>query len=270
MEKNRSKISLMLVDDPSDTFSTLCCFEDCVVTKTSFTLQYESIKGRFKPIHTKHADTHFYILTTFKLLIPSGSERGQYQLSPIAKDLCDLRKNPENIVEFQKILSDVLINNERKGELFIQFLDFVKNGKTKKEIFEEFKPITIAKTLIAWSLFTGMVSEYNDIIQAIPKQSNELLEFDFKEALLREYKNLVDRDNIGIKRLSVPIGELRFKLMVKLHISRETFDDMLRKLLDKDFSNQITLYGSTSDAFKDEAIFYYINKLYIFISIKTI
>jgi hypothetical protein len=270
MEKKRSIISLMLVDDPSDTFATLCSFKDCIVTKTSFTLQYESIKGRFKPIHAKNADTHFYILTTFKLLVPSGSGRGQYQLSSIAKNLCNLRKNPSDINEFQIRLSEILLNNERKGKIFIEFLEFVKNGKTKKEIFEKYKPITTSKTLIAWTKFAGMVSEYNSIIQTIPKQRNELSESDFKASLVSEYKNLVDRDNLGIKRLSVPIAELRFNLMIKLHISRDTFDDMLRKLLEKDFNNRITLYGSTSDEFQEEATFYYSNKLYIYLSMKTI
>jgi hypothetical protein len=269
MVSNNSESILMLVEDPDDTLATLCIFGDDDVNKTIFTIEYEKIKGRFKPIHIKHADTHFYTLTTFKFLVPSGMRRGIYHQSLTSKELCTLRNDPNMKGEYQKRIANILLNNERKGKLFRDFLDFVKEKKTRNEIYKNFKEIT-SRTLIAWSKYAGLIIEIEDHIQSLPGKKIEISQEEFETNLIEIYDQLQDPHDIGVKRIAVPIGEIRFNLCVKLGLTEFEFDQMLRILLDKDHNHIVKLHGATSDAFEKEPTFEYLNKLYIYLSMKEL
>jgi hypothetical protein len=264
----RGKGTLMLVEDPDDTLKVLCYFGDSDITKEAFTLEYEKIKGRFKPIHKKHSDTHFYSLTTFKFLIKSSE--GIYFSSLISKELCNLRNDPNKKVEYQTIISRMLLNNKKKGRLFKKFLNFIREKKTQKEInqyFGEKKEFTV-RALIAWSKYAGLVVESEGYYQSIPEKATHVSEDDFKNNLIAIYDSLQDPNYIGVKRIAVPIGEIRFNMGVKLGLTESEFDERLRSLLDKDNSHFIRLHGATSEAFEKEPFFQYKNKLYIYLSMK--
>lgn len=265
--KKRGEDTLMLVEDQEDTLRTLCIFGDQDITKEIFTIEYEKLKGRYKPIHRKHADTHFYSLTTFKFLVSSGI-KGVYHQSEISKELCELQNNPERRDEYQKKISRMLLNNEKKGKLFQDFLDFTKEKKTREEIFEHFKNEFTARALIAWLKYAGLIIESENYFQSIEEQKKEITEEIFRDYLIKIYYQLQDPHRIGVKRIAVPIGEIRFHICVELNLTEFEFDKILRKLLDKDVNHTIRLHGATSDAFENEPTFRYLNKLYIYLSFK--
>ena len=122
----RSKKGLMLVEDPEDTIKTMCGFKDATLNVGSFKSAYEEIKHRATPIHKKHAHTHFYTLSIYKFIIPSQSgRRGTYRLSSIGKEICECLETSD-MPRFKRILSNTLLNNPRKGQLFKNFLSFYK------------------------------------------------------------------------------------------------------------------------------------------------
>lgn len=258
----------MLVEDPRDTLKGLCTFADSEVDLASFKLSYEKMIGRGdRPIHIKHAHTHFYTLTLFKLLVPE-THKGKYRLSLVAKNLCTLLASPNRKDEYQKILSEVLLINESKGKLFEDFLQFVTEKKSKKDIDQRFKPIP-ARTLIAWSKEAGLIQEYQNFFQAIPRKKTKPTQAQFKDVLIKIYTETQTTEVFGIKRIYVPIGGLRFNVCVELGLKKEEFDDELKYLLSTEYGTRITLHGAPTNVYEEEETFNYSGKLYIYLSIKV-
>jgi hypothetical protein len=258
----------MLVEDPRETLETLCFFRDSDVDKDTFVKKYEEVIGRtYRPIHEKNGHTHFYSLTTFKLLTKTNYNK--YHLSVVAKELCEYLKDPAKIEDFQNLLSDVLKTNETKGDLFEEFLRFLRVKKTKKEISEKFKG-TPARTLIAWSKLAGLIIQDGQIFQSIPQKKKKTDSNTFKKILIEYYKKSENSDIFGIQRLFIPIHELRDDVCIKLGISPEVFDKFLTELLETDFGSNISLHGGTTKAYekKGNQTFKYHNKIYLLISLR--
>ena len=268
MSTNRSEKGLMLVEDPKETLEALCFFKNIDVDKDTFVKKYEEIIGRtLKPIHEKSGDTHFYSLTTFKLLNKGNGNK--YRLSLVALELCQYLQDPTKIEAFQNLLSKILQTNETKGELFKEFLLFLKEKRTKKEIVEEFKG-TPARTLIAWSKLAGLIIQDGQNYQSIPRRNKRTNIRIFKETLIEYYQSMERSDIFGIQKLFIPIHELRDNVCIKLGISQEIFDKLLRDLLDTDFGNNIAFHGGTSTAYdkNENQTFKYHNKIYLLISMR--
>jgi len=264
----RSKDGLMLVEDPRETLEALCFFKNSDVDKDTFVTKYEEIIGRtYRPIHEKSGHTHFYSLTTFKLLIKTNNNK--YHLSLVAQELCKYLNYPEKIEEFQNLLSNILLSNETKGDLFKEFLHFLRERKTKKEIVEKFKG-TPARTLIAWSKLAGLIIQDNQKFQSIPRGNKKINIKIFKKTLSEYYQKLENSDIFGIQRLFIPIHELRDNVCMKLEISPEIFDKLLTELLMTDFGNNIVFHGGTTKAYdkNENQTFKYHNKIYLLISMK--
>lgn len=266
---NPSSSGLMLVEDPQDTLKALCSFVESEVDWKSFKLSYEKVKGKEKPITKGHADTHFYTLTIFKFIIPSEIRKNAYQLSLITKKLCALLHDPSKKEEYQKILSELLLTNKSKGKLFEDFLQFVNERKSRKEVNQRFKPIP-ARTLIAWSKEAGLIQEYQEYVQAIPIKKMTPTHDQFRHALIETYKEMQTSEVFGIERIFVPIGELRFNVCVKLSLKSTDFDEELKYLLATEYGNKITLHGAPTDVFENVGeTFNYMNKLFVYISMKV-
>lgn len=268
MEKP-GKDTLMLVEDPDDTLKTICALGNIEINKEIFTKEYERVKGRTKPIHKKHADTHFYSLTTFKFLVPSGLRKGIYCQSKIMKQLCVLRNDSNKKSEYETIISNILVNNEKKGKLFEKFLNFIRERKTQKEIHENFKnelnELTI-RALIAWSKYAGLIFESGGYLQSIPIKKSKPKFENFFTALKKSYNERNKSEIYGYKRVAILISELRSDLIFELGISKVQFDDYLTELIKKDITIQV--YGAPMGVFSEEDSFIYENKKYYYLSMR--
>lgn len=265
---NTSRSGLMLVENPRETLTALCTFADSEVDWKSFKLSYEKVIGRTeKPIAKGHADTHFYTLTIFKLIVPSETRRSSYRLSPITKKLCASLQDLDKREEYQKILSDLLLSNESKGKLFKDFLQFVSERRLKTEVNHRFKPIP-ARTLMAWLKEAGLIQEYQEYVQAIHRKKKKITQKQFWKTLKETYKEMQDTGVFGIERIYVPIGELRFNVDVKLNLNKEEFYEEFGRLLGSDYGSAIALHGAPTSVFEEEETFNYLGKVYIYLSIK--
>ncbi len=261
----------MLVEDPEDTIKAMCGFRDTTLDWESYKLVYEKIKHRTKPIHRKHADTHFYTLSIYELIIPSEQyPKGTYTVSSIGKKLCEsLKKEDRN--EFRRILSTILLNNTRKGNLFKTFLSYLSEKKkaTKKEIYEEFKEIP-GRTLIAWSKSAGLIEENQNLIWSLPQKNVEFPSLDqFRQELIEVYSELSSSGMVGLEKLFVEIADLRQLICIEHSWEIKIFDDYLRRLISSPFGEKIRLYGAPPSKFNKENEFVQNNKSYIYIRIKV-
>jgi len=264
-----SKTGLMLLDDPEDTLKAMCFFSKTEFDKTKFIKKYEVIKGRKKPLHEKNADIHFYTLSIFKLFTKPNNSKNNYRLTPIAEELCELMMDGTNNEKFQQLLTKVLITNEHKGQLFLNFLNFTKKRKTEKEIFEEFRIIP-AKTMIAWCKLAGLLLQEGDYLQSIMPNKKEVKLSQFKVTLQEYYNELEKTKTYGINRIFVPIDELRNNVCIKLNIRKDKFDELLTDLLSTDFGQKIHFHGATTTAYEKRAkeVFNYGNKKYLLVSMR--
>jgi len=273
-EKTEKKIGLMLVEDPGETISTLCELkkETDNVTRDDFIIEYKKIKNfnsmqstNLKKMTDSNIDAHFYTLTTFNFLIKTETE---YKLSQDSKKLCTYKKKHQWI-DYQKLLSEILLKNQRKGKLYREFLKFVQITKTKDEIFKFFDEVP-SKTMIAWSKHAGLIIEYKERIHALQRKGELPSLKDFTAILIKKYQQLDHSEVFGIRNIFVPIGELRFLICIDLEIYREDFDKLFNELLLTDFGPKIDLHGTTSKVFREEEseTFEFMGKLYIFMSLK--
>jgi len=267
----KGKTGLMFVEDPEDTIKTMCRFRETTLDLNSFKSAYEEIKKRVTPIHEKHAHTHFYSLSVYKFIVPlESAPKGTYSLSSTGKELCEcIDKSDMN--RFRQILSTILLNNPRKGQLFKDFLFFVNEQKkrTREEIYAQFKEL-VARTLIAWSKAAGLVEANRNFVWGLPQKEKEILTLEqFREKLVEIYNDMSKAETFGIEKIFVEIGEMRQKFCIDHSWSFEEFDDLLRRLLDSPFGEKIRLYGAPSSVFAKKEIFMYHERLYIYIRIKV-
>jgi len=261
----------MLVEDPEDTIRTMCRFRGAILDLESFKSAYEEIKQRSTPIHEKHAHTHFYSLSIYKLIVPCGSApKGKYRVSSIGEELCKCL-DKSDMKRFRQILANILLNNPRKGQLFREFLLFLneRNRRTRREIYARFKEIP-ARTLIAWSKAAGLVEADKDFVWSVPQERKKVLTLEqFREKLIKTYKEMSKSEMFGIEKIFVEIRELRQRICIDHAWTFEEFDKYLTKLLDSPFGEKIRLYGAPPSVFDERESFMYHNKLYIYIRIKV-
>lgn len=269
MKRGPSKEGLMFLTDPKETLQALCFFMDNKLNKKEYIKKYEEIKNRKSSIHKKNADIHFYTLSLFKLIEKSDKSQYVYQMTPIARELCSLMGDESKIEHFQELLSKILLTNEYKGELFSNFLDFTKDGKTIDEIAEKFR-IRPSKTMVAWCKLAGLIIEDHNNYQSLNIYLEDPDIFSFKQCLENYYHELQNSEIFGIKRIFVPIDKLRINVGIKLGISPEKFNKLLKELLDSDYGDQFSLHGGTTQLYeeKKKEVFKYKNKIYLFISMK--
>lgn len=267
--KNDKRETLMLVGHPRILLSTLCYFKESIATLSSFKQHLEKSMKRTKPIHIKTAHTYFYTATTYKLLLPVEGQKGVYRVSETGKYICGLLDDPSKKEEYRKALRSILLSNPRKGHLFQEFLDFVKNTATEKEIYKRFQTPT-GKTLIAWRLEAGLVLKHGKFVAPLKPSKKSPTEKRFWEEMLSVYEKMQQTSMLRIKRLLVGIDELRLRVSCSLNFEETSeFDRYLKKLLETDLKRRITLYGAPSHMLADtEKTFLHNGKIYAYISLK--
>lgn len=272
--KNEKRIGLMLVEDPDDTLSTLCFFLNGTLDRDVFAEEFIKLKRKKtdvffqnKDMTDSNIDAHFYTLTTFYFFIKN--ENKKYQLSPSAIKLCNFKKDG-NWRDYQTLLSKMLLDNDRKGKVYQEFIKFVESKRTKQEIFEKFKIIP-SKTLIAWSKHAGLIIEYKELITIFHYKDIKPSLAEFKTVFISFYKESDQTKIFGIRNIYVPIGELRFYICSKFGMTKKEFDEYLTKLLLSEFGKNIELHGSTSKVFQEEEAetFLFMDKLYVFLSVRV-
>ena len=267
--KRHSTTGLMLVEDPRKTLTTLCRFAGAEVDWDSFKSAYEAEIGRVDdPIDEKHADTHFYTLTLYKLLLPTGAGEGKYRLSDVAKDLCVLLCDPQQQREYRRLLANLLRTNDAKGHMFRDFVEYVKVKRSREDIYRKFKSIP-GRTLIAWAKEAGLVATYEDDVCAIKVHQKRPTQAEFRRTLVAEYRNMQRTTMLGVRHIYVPIGDLRFNLGVKLDLDRNEFDAELKKLLANRQGTKIVLYGAPTNVFEEFEFFEYSGRRYVYLSMKV-
>jgi len=267
--KRHSTTGLMLVEDPRKTLTALCRFADAEVDWSSFKSVYEAEIGRVDdPIDEKHADTHFYTLTLYKLLVLADAGKGKYRLSSVAKELCGLLYDPQQQREYRKLLANLLRANEAKGHMFREFVEYAKVKRSKKDIYRRFKSVP-SRTLIAWAAEAGLVAVHKDEVCAIKVHRKKPSQTEFWKTLVAEYRSMQRTSMLGIRHIYVPIGDLRFNLGVKLDLNREEFDAELKKLLASKEGTKIVLYGAPTNVFEELEFFESLGRLYVYLSMKV-
>lgn len=261
----------MLVEDPEDTFKTMCRFRDKALDLRSFKSTYEEVKHRSTPVHEKHAHTHFYSLSVYGLIVPiESAPKGKYRLSSTGEEICNCF-DKSDMDRLRRILSTVLLNNPRKGQLFREFLSFVniQKKRSKREIYEQFKELP-GRTLIAWSKAAGMIETDGDFVWGLPKTEIKTLTLEqFQEKLANTYKDMSKSEMLGVEKVFVEIGELRRKICIDQSWAFEEFDEYLRRLLDSAFGKKIRLYGAPSSVFDEGKDLKYRGRLYVYIRVKV-
>jgi hypothetical protein len=275
----------MLVEDPRDTIKTLCQFSSTSFNWHSFKENYERIKGLVKPISSQHTDTHFYSLSIYGLIKPSESAaKGEYQLSAVGKVLCQSLAEGR-INDYKRILSNLLINNSKKGLLFREFINFVKarSKASNDDVIKLVEGISakkeskntigiIARTIIAWSEDAGLIGRDKErkIIWFVAQEPEQELTIDqFWQILLKKYKYLRQSEIFGIEHIYVDILELRTIVCIELSWPIEKFDSYLVKLLDSEMGERVRLYGAPTSFFSDKQNFSYMERVYAYIMIKV-
>jgi hypothetical protein len=267
----RSETGLMLVDDPKATLDALCTFGDNEVDWASFKSAYETRigRGKYDPVDKGTADCHFYTLTIFELLMPVEGMKGKYRLNLASKNLCKMMADEKQREDYQNLLADILLTNPDKGDTFSQFLDFVRETKTRNQICEKFRSEP-GRTLIAWCEEADLIAIYDDNVRALSKPHKAVSQEEFLEKMTDNYKEMQRTEILGVTRIYIPIGELRFNTRTMLGLKKSEFDEHLRALLHTEHGRKILLYGAPSDAFENQETFEDDSgKLYIYMRMKV-
>jgi hypothetical protein len=260
---------LLLVDDIKILFKTLNALRDKEIIFAIFKDELEKVLG--KKVSKKYAEGYFYSATVFKLLTPL-SQKGTYKLSAPGTLLCSIFDDETKKLEYQKMLSILLLTNERKGELFKRFLNFVDSPKKVDDIYKQFGEVT-GKSLIIWSIEAGLVIKHGPFVGKIKQEviSSKLSLTDFWNELKSAYEQMQATEVFGMKRIFVDIGELRLFLSCKLNFHDiEQFDEYLRELLEKtDYGKYVFLHGAPPHILEERKdSFRYKNRVYLYLSIE--
>lgn len=288
MSARRSSSGLMLVEDPKDTIRALCELNNATINWHSYKEKYEKVKSLSRSISSQHNDTHFYSLSIYGIIRPTESSKTEYRISPVGKGLCK-SLTEGHIDDYKKILSNILLNNPKKGRLYREFINFVKirNKASYDDVLGFTKELAdrislkrksketieiISRTLMAWSEEAGMIGRDKDrktvwFVSELPKP--ELAMQAFWEVLLDKYKQLRHSEIFGIEHIYVDILELRTIVCADLSITTEDFDAYLTSLLDSKVGDKIRLYGAPTSFFTDKENFTYKGKVYAYITIKV-
>jgi hypothetical protein len=261
----------MLVRDPEDCIKAMCEIDGSMDIH-SYTLSYEKIRKRIKPIHVKNAHTHFYSLRIFGLIKEDKSVvKGTYVKSPAGEEICRLLKTGTK-KELQNKLRYLLTNNPEKGELFRDFESFVtyENIVTFDEIKLRYDDL-VAASLIAWSQFAGIieVDKGQKKMWHVPTDEGKDISLnDFWNMLKTNYEELSTSKLFGADKIFVDVNELRTKICLSMNWSNDKWNKLMTKILDSNYGTKIRLYGSIPSEFEKKENFKYDNKWYALIRIK--
>jgi hypothetical protein len=269
IDKDGKKV-LLLIGNIKTLFKVLDSFENPSIDFSLFKAKLEETVN--KKVSRKYAEGYFYSATVFGLLVSEGS-RGNYRLSATAELLCSLYDNSQKESEYRMILSNLILANKRKGDLFRQFLGFVEFPRTEAEICKKFGEVT-GKSLAAWSIESGLVTEAFGLIgksKLGPQPKQPTLE-EFNAELRSAYLQMQATGIFGMKRIFVPIQELRTRVSCKMGLpTLQTFDEFLGMLLDSELGVDISLQGGPSHALEEKGkdLFNYKSRLYLYLSIRS-
>jgi hypothetical protein len=270
------KNTLMLVEDPRITISTICDANYATFTWDSFKQMYEKKIGRLdNPVSKGTADTHFYSLTQLNILVPIREKSNEYTLSNLGKTICNcLREN--DIRKYQRYLGNLLLNNEDKGPLFEDFLRFISGrgskGKiTKSELSLQFQPDTTLRALISWSKEANLI-EYDKDLELVwllkRDQKKELSQEQFLRKLIELYERLQKTKIFLVRAVFVEISEIRAEFCMMENWSLDDFDACLTVLLNSKYGKKIRLYGAPTSVYEGKRNFLYKGKSYIYIKLR--
>lgn len=260
----------MFVEDPIDTIRALCEHHNDVITNESYIETYTRIKNLKKVGETK-AETHLGTLRIYGLVeqIPSMPD-GNNQITIKGKTLCELLQNGNDIMtnkKFQNALANLLLTNSYKGNLFKEFIEFIKNGKLKKEIKSKYKWRT-GLTLIAWSVAAGLAKQDDEYVIKIPYKINKELSL---EKIWKEVRKAYDEIRIfgsDKKRLFVDFSDLRYRAAGNLHlVNYKEFDKLFLQLMQSKYKKYINLHGAPTGEYDEMKNFLYKGRLYPYLSI---
>lgn len=163
----------------------------------------------------------------------------------------------------------MLLNNPRKGELFKEFINFIrmKPSCSRSELYIKFKKIP-TRSLIAWSKEAGLINLLQDKIWAIEKIPKKEMGLDMFWQLIKEtYEELSKSEMLGIEKVFVDIRELTSKICIDLSWTVDEFDQMLRQLLNSKKGEKVRLYGAPTSYFDNKENFFYKGNVYAFIRV---
>jgi len=141
--------------------------------------------------------------------------------------------------------------------------------RPRTEIYAQFKELP-GRTLIAWSKAAGLIEADRSFVWSLPQEKKEFLTLEqFREKLVKTYKDMSKSEMLGIEKIFVEIGELRQRICIDHRWSFQEFDKYLRRLVDSPFGEKIRLYGAPSSVFGERESFMYRKRLYIYIRIKV-
>jgi hypothetical protein len=274
--KAKNKNTLMLVEDPRITIETICESSSNFFTWDVFKTLYEKKIGRSDdPVSKGTADTHFYSLTQLNFLMPKQEKSQEYVLSNRGKAICNCLKE-NRMLDYQKYLRNLLLNNEEKGTLFADFLNFIEKGGLKgkisiSELAIRFQPDTTLRALISWCREANMIEVDDDtgIVWLLKHDRKaELSQVEFWHKLVELYEKLQNTEIFLVKAVFVEISEIRAEFCMIENWSLDNFDSHLVALLDSKYGKKIRLYGAPSSVYEEKRNFVYKGKSYIYIKMK--
>ena len=226
---------------------------------------------RTKPIHIKTAHTYFYTARIYGLLVKANKNKKNwlYRTSSTCNYLCGVYNDENNIEEYQRALKSLLLNNDEKGELYSDFLNFVKRPKKISEIYNKYKTLT-GKTLIAWCLEANLIRKKSNIVSYKHEQDIKPPSLEkFWKSLVTSYIDMQDTGMFGVKKIYADLAELKLRISCELGIDEdEDFDRYLKNIIQSKYGTIITLDGGPPLLYKEQYHFRYKDKNYLYLSIK--
>jgi hypothetical protein len=183
-----------------------------------------------------------------KLHLIEAVQGEEYKRSPLGAKICKLRtkenKNKlKDTTELKKTLANVFLLHEPG---FADFLKFMKQPRSQKEILDEFNRFSGA-TLIEWAISFGSIEFAPAKRQYYLVKTPEVMPTpdEFWNWLQTAYEELRLTQMVGIKAAFVQIPELRDFVCASKGLRRKQFNIQLGVLIDDPrFRSRIELSGA--------------------------
>ena len=266
-------IRLVDVHDPQETVQTIRNLKNLFQLQ-DFISSYEKIKGLDKPIHIKNAQNHFHFLKLFGFIEQAkGGYDQNYKKTKAAIEICELLdSNKENA---KRKIQKLLLENVKKGPLFLDFTKFVKTKKvcSIEEIKKRYASWRTVHVLIEWSVFGGIV----DVDRAQKKvwyvknndQRKDISIKDFSERFFKMFYVMKSESAFGVEIYYADISKIRTNMCVLLGWSNDKWDKRLVNLLNSPKGKQLRLYGSTPSTFETMRTFLFDGVYYAYVGINV-
>lgn len=267
MNEEKSPISIMTNEDPDETIQTLCKLENNSISWESYKKSYEKFFNNEQKISKQHNDAHFYLVRQLGLI--ERKNNSEYRLSPTGELFCEILQKTNHEKKFQKTLASLLLTNDEKGELFREFIDYVKNSKKDDDLKKKFVGET-HRTLKSWSKRANLVTIHDDYCAAEPIHDVEDCTVNkFFKTLFNTYEKIQRRNVFEPKREYIPIREIKRRVSCELGFKELTqFDNWLTETLNhKKYRLFVRLHGAPSHAYEKMETFRYKGKSYPLLSV---